>query len=156
VSELETLCTFFGPKGVKAKLISEHIGAFTVKVNEVLAVWGYSAKLQIEPEYKFEVLITGKTAYLPPKELSGFERKAFAVALQCAIAVFSKIKMILVDAADVMIDAQRNKLLGCVKLLTDNKTLDQAVIMLADKSKTAPKKDGVQFYFVEGGKIERL
>lgn len=157
VSELETLCAYFGPKGVKSKLIDQHIGTFTEKVNEILGVWGYAAKLQIEPEYKFEV-VTPKTAprYLPLKELSGFERKAFAVALQCAIAVFSKIKMVLVDAADVMIEGQRNRLLGCVKSLTDSKTLDQAVIMLADKSRQVPKKDGVAFYFVENGQIERL
>ena len=156
VSELETLCSFFGPKGIKSRLIDEHIGAFSEKVNEVLAVWGYTAKLSIEP-YSFEVR-TPKTGdkYLPLKELSGFERKAFAVALQSAIAVFSKIKMILIDAADVMVAAQRNKLLGCVKLMLDNGTLEQAVVFIADPSRQVPVKPGVAFYFIEGGKIERL
>jgi AAA domain-containing protein len=156
VSELETLCAYFGKDGIKARLIKEHIGAFSDKVNEVLSVWGYSARLSIEP-YSFEVQ-TPKTGerYLPLKELSGFEKKAFAVALQSAIAVFSKIKMILVDAADVMVAAQRNKLLGCVKLMLDTGTLDQAIVLMADVSKTAPQKPGCQFYFVEGGKIERL
>jgi hypothetical protein len=55
-----------------------------------------------------------------------------------------------------MIDSQRNKLLGCIKLMLDDGTLDQAIVMLADKSKTAPKKPGCTFYFVENGKVERL
>ena len=156
VNELETLVAFFGPKGIKSRLIDQHIGAFTETVNGVLTVWGYSAKLQIEP-YIFEVR-TPKTgeSYLPLKELSGFERLAFGVALQAAIAVHSKLRVILVDRADTMIASQRNRLLGCIKLMLDNKTLDQAIVMLADASREVPQKPGCQFYFIEGGKVERL
>jgi hypothetical protein len=156
VGELETLCAYFGKDGIKARLIKEHIGAFTETVNRVLSVWGYEALLSIEP-YDFQVK-TPKTAprYLPLKEMSGFERKAFGVALQSAIAVFSKIKIIMVDAADVMIGMKRNRLLGCIKLMLDNGTLDQAIVLLSDESRTAPQKAGTQFYFIENGKIERL
>ena len=94
--------------------------------------------------------------YLNIRRLSGFEKLAFAVALQAAIAVATKIRMIIVDAADVMIGTQRNKLFGCVKAMLDSKALDQAIIILADSSKEAPKKEGVGFYFVQDGKVERL
>ena len=157
VAELETLCAFFGPKeGIKSRLIAQHIGAFTETVNSVLTVWGYKANLSIEP-YVFEVQ-TPKTGdkFLPLKELSGFERLAFGVALQSAIAVHSKLRMILVDRADTMVAAQRNRLLGCIKAMLDNGTLEQAIVMIADPSREVPKKAGCQFYFVEGGKIERL
>ena len=156
VNELETLCAHFGKDGIKAKLIKEHIGAFGETVNTVLSKWGYTACLSIEP-YSFEVM-TPKTAprYLPLKELSGFERLAFGVALQCAIAVHSKLRMILVDRADTMIDAQRNRLLGCIKLMLDEGMLDQAIVMIAEKSKDVPQKPGTQFYFIEDGTIERL
>jgi hypothetical protein len=157
VQELETLCTHFGPgaNGIKGKLVQEHIGAFSDVVNGVLGKWGYVARLSIDP-YEFDVLVPGKPGYLPLKELSGFERKAFAVALQTAIAVFSKIGVILVDAADVMIAQQRNRLLGTLKLLLDDGTLKQALVMIADTSREVPQKEGVAVYFVDDGKVERL
>jgi len=157
VNELETLCTYFGPgpKGIRSKLIAEHIGAFTDAVNATLGMWGYVARLSIEP-YEFDVLVPDKPRYLPLKELSGFERKAFAVALQSAVASFSKIRMILVDAADVMISQQRARLLGTMKMLVDNGTLEQAMVMLADTSREVPQKEGVAAYMVEGGKVEKL
>ena len=55
-----------------------------------------------------------------------------------------------------MIASQRSRLLGCIKLMLDNKTLDQAIVMLADASREVPQKPGCQFYFIEGGKVERL
>ena len=156
VNELESLCAFFGAKGLKARLVDQHIGAFTDTINGVLAAWGYRAVLSIEP-YSFEVQ-TPKTGerFLPLKELSGFERLAFGVALQAAIAVHSKLRVILVDRADTMIAAQRNRLLGCIKAMLDNGTLEQAIVMLADTSRTVPEKTGVGFYFIENEKVVRL
>ena len=156
VNDLETLCSYWGDKGVKAKLIKEHIGGFQDSVNGVLSKWGYLARLSIEP-YCFEVM-TPRTSpnYLNIRRLSGFEKLAFAVALQAAIAVATKIRMIIVDAADVMIGEQRSRLLTCVRDMLKAKALDQAIIILADPSKEAPKKEGVGFYFVQDGKVERL
>jgi DNA repair exonuclease SbcCD ATPase subunit len=132
VSELETLCSYWGDKGVKAKLIKEHIGGFQDSVNSVLSKWGYEARLSIEP-YCFEVM-TPRTApnFLSIKRLSGFESLAFAVALQCAIAVATKIKMVIVDEVDTMIGAQRNRLFGCIKAMLDSGQLEQAILLLAE------------------------
>jgi hypothetical protein len=55
-----------------------------------------------------------------------------------------------------MVAGQRNKLLGCVKLMLDSGAIEQAIVLIADPSREVPKKAGVQFYFVEAGKIERL
>ena len=152
VNDLETLCSYWGDKGVKAKLIKEHIGGFQDSVNGVLSKWGYLARLSIEP-YCFEVM-TPRTSpnYLNIRRLSGFEKLAFAVALQAAIAVATKIRMIIVDAADVMIGTQRNKLFGCVKAMLDSKALDQAILFLPIRRKKCSKKDGVAVYFVENGR----
>ena len=156
VNDLETLCSYFGPKGIKAKLIAEHIGAFEESVNSTLSKWGYRARLSIEP-YAFEVQ-TPRTgaSYLPLKEMSGFESMAFSVALQSAIAIQSKIRMIVIDEADTMIGTQRNKLFGSIKALVDSKALDQAIILLSDPSTEVPKKDGVGFYGICDGKIHRM
>jgi hypothetical protein len=156
VDELETLCEHFGPKGIKATLLQKHIGGFNESVNRVLNWWGYSATLSFEP-YSFDVVTpetTPKT--LPVKELSGSELFRFLVALQCAIAVYSKIKMVLIDKADILIDAHRGKLFAGVKHLLDTGLLEKAFIFVADKRREAPKQEGVGFYLVEKGKVERL
>jgi len=156
VDELETLCEHFGPKGIKATLLQKHIGGFNESVNRVLNWWGYSATLSFEP-YSFDVVTpetTPKT--LPVKELSGSELFRFLVALQCAIAVYSKIKMVLIDRADILIDAHRGKLFAGVKHLLDTGLLEKAFIFVADKRREAPKQEGVGFYLVEKGKVERL
>jgi hypothetical protein len=156
VDELETLCEHFGPKGIKATLLQNHIGGFNESVNRVLNWWGYSATLSFEP-YSFDV-VTPETApkTLPVKELSGSELFRFLVALQCAISVYSKIKMVLIDKADILIDAHRGKLFAGVKHLLDTGLLEKAFIFVADKRREAPKQEGVGFYLVEKGKVERL
>jgi len=158
VQELETLVAEFGPKGIKAKLIDEHIGAFETTVNNVLKIWGYAAKLSIEP-YSFEVM-TPKLApnYIPLKELSGFESLMFGVALQSAIAVFSKLKMILVDAADVMKGERLVNLFRCVRSMLKAGILEQAIILQAVEENAPPPKPkaGVGYYSISDGKIERV
>lgn len=157
VGELEKLCAEFGPKGIKAKLIDEHIGGFESCMNEVLKAWGYVARLSIDP-YAFDVM-TPKTSpmYLPLRRLSGFEQLAFGVALQCAVAVYSKLKLVVIDKADTMVGAQRNRLFGCVKAMLDAGTLEQALVLVADESKEPPKaKAGVGYYQIRDGKITKL
>ena len=153
INDLETLCQFFGKDGIKAELIAQHIGEFSETVNRVLSAWGYSAKLEIEP-YSF--LVTTPEGELPLKELSGSERLMFAVALQTAIAVHGKIRMIVVDRLDTMIDQERGRALGCIKGLLDAGTLDQAIVMLADNNAVTTQKAGVATYRVEEGKVTRL
>lgn len=154
VNDLETLCRVFGKDGIKATLIQENIDGFQLGVNKTLAHWGYHAELNIEP-YSFEVVNT-QTFVLPLKELSGSEKLMFGVALQCAIAVHSKIKMVLIDKADTFINGERGKLFSCVKRMVDAGELDQAIVMVADDRTEAPKQDGVGFYRVAGGSIEKL
>lgn len=153
VNDLETLCAHFGKDGIKATLIADHVGAFTDSVNSVLKTWGYRAELSIEP---YEFLVTSKNGTLPLKELSGSERLMFGVALQCAIAVHAKIKMVLIDKADTMINGERGRLFGCIKGMLDAKTLDQAIVLVSDDRAEAPKQDGVGFYRVADGSVVRL
>jgi DNA repair exonuclease SbcCD ATPase subunit len=156
VNDLETLCSTFGKDGIKAELIAKHVQAFTGTINDVLAAWGYSAKLSQDADEFF--VQSPKTApeFLPVKQLSGFEQLAFGVALQCAIAVYSKIKLVVVDEAQTMVDSQRNRLFGSVKAMIDDGQLDQAFVILADNRTEAPHKAGVAYYRVAAGKVDRL
>jgi hypothetical protein len=82
----------------------------------------------------------------------------FGVALQAAIAVHGKIRMILVDRADTLINGERKKLFACLKGMLDAGTLDQAIVMVSDDTATAPEKvpAGVAYYRVADGKVARL
>ena len=156
VDDLEKLCDEFGPKGIKAKLIAEHIGNFNATMNDVFAAWGYEARLTMEP-YSFDFRSPKSAPYfLPVKEASGMEGLGFAVALQAAVAIYSKIRMVVVDQCDVMEGMQRNRLLGALKSLVDEGKLDQAIVLVADSTRVVKPKDGVAYYFVENGKVERL
>ena len=153
VNDLETLCVHFGKDGIKAELIAKHIGVFSETVNGVLSIWGYSAKLEIEP-YSF--LVTTPKGELPLKELSGSEKMMFAVALQTAIAVHSKIRFIVVDKLDTMVHNERSRAFMIVKKLIDNGTLEQAILLLSEKEPKAINQPGVGTYWIEEGRIQRL
>ena len=153
VADLEVLCEHFGKDGIKAELIAKHIGEFSDTVNSVLSAWGYSAKLEIEP-YSF--LVTTPAGELPLKELSGSEKLMFSVALQTAMAVHGKIKMVVVDEGDTFVGSERGRLLGCLKKLLDAGTLDQALVFASEIDRTKINKPGVATYWIEAGKVVAL
>lgn len=154
VDDLETLCEHFGKDGIKAELIAKHIGEFSETVNGVLAAWGYSAKLEMEP-YEF-IVSTAQGNTLPLKELSGSEKLMFSVALQTAIAVHGKIRMVVVDDGDTFVGPERGRLLRCLKKLLDAGTLDQALVFASEVDRTKIAKPGVATYWVEAGKVSVL
>lgn len=153
VTDLETLCAYFGDKGIKADLIAQGSEKFIGTVNAVLSKWGYEAKLSPEAD-AFTVRVP--RGWLPTKQLSGFEELMFKAALQCSIAVHSKIKMVIVDEAQTMIDDQRVKLFKAIQGMLDEKLLDRAFIILADKRDSAPVRAEVAYFKVEDGKVTRL
>ena len=153
VNDLETLCAHFGKDGVKAKLIAEHVDQFATTVNSVLGAWGYAAALVIEP---YEFLVSGQKGQLPLKELSKSEKRMFGVALQTAIAMHAKIRLVVIDEADVFIDSERNRLFNCVNNLLKAGTLDQAIILVSDNNMLATPKEGVAVYHVADGRVVKL
>jgi DNA repair exonuclease SbcCD ATPase subunit len=152
VADLETLCSYFGKDGVKAKLIAEHIDAFTTTVNGVLQTWGFKATLAFDP---YQFIVTGEHGELPLEELSGGETFMFCAALQCAIAIHGNIKTVVIDEADTLVDQARNKLMGCIyKLVMQTKQLDQAIILEAStNNKVSVERPGVRYYQISEGKV---
>ena len=153
VADLETLCAYFGDKGVKADLIAAGSEAFISTVNGALAAWGYEAKLSPEAD-SFSVLTP--TGWLPTKQLSGFEEFMFKVALQCAIAVHSKLKIVVIDEAQDIIDAHRTRLFKAVQGMLNSKMLDEAFVLMADNRETVPQREGIAYYRMDAGKATRL
>jgi DNA repair exonuclease SbcCD ATPase subunit len=100
-AELERLLDYFGPSGIKAKLISERLDIFTAKVNAVLQFWSYSMQFSIEPFtnriHEFDTLVT-----LSPKQLSASEKYRLGVAFAVAIAQWTGFKMLICDGAEIL------------------------------------------------------
>ena len=153
VADLEQLCSYFGDGGIKAELIAQGAAQFIATVNSVLSKWRYEAKLT--PEADSFTVLTPK-GWLPTKQLSGFELLMFKAALQCAIAVHSKLKIVAIDEAQTMIDDQRKRLFQAVDGMCKEGLLEKAFIILADNRETAPSRPGLAYFRVQDGKVSRM
>lgn len=152
VSDLEKLCSYFGKDGIKATLIQENLEGFKAQIDNVLQAWGYESKLDIEAG-EFSVLTP--TGWVKATKISGSEKMFFKIALQAAIAVFSKIRMIVVDPLDEMIDTERKKAFACINGMLKAGTLDQAILVEANVAEAA-SREGVAYYRVADGKVAKL
>jgi hypothetical protein len=100
LSDLEKLLEYFGPRGIKAKLIAERLDMFTERVNAVLDWWGYSLSFSIEP-YALTITEVDGPA-LTPKQLSDSERYRLGVAFGIAIADWTGLRLLIADGADIL------------------------------------------------------
>jgi hypothetical protein len=153
VADLETLCSYFGDNGIKADLTGQGAANFMGTVNGVLSKWGYEARLSAAAD-EFSVLTPN--GWLPTKQLSGFELLMFKAALQCAIAVHSKLKIVAIDEVQTMIDDQRKMLFKAVDGMCKDGLLEKAFIIVADNRETVPSRAGVAYFRVQDGKVARL
>jgi len=151
LATLEELVKYFGPEGVKAQLLSEHIGTFTSSLNQGLAAWGYAAEFDIEP-YGFRVKNLTTGAVLPLELLSGSERLRFAAAFQVALAQATNIRLVVIDEVDVL-DSEGRSAFYPLLLEAD---LDQAIAIGTSESKDIPEVEGTAFYYMDAGQAQRL
>jgi len=126
--ELEKLLEYFGPRGIKAKLIAERLDLFTERVNGVLNQWGYSLHFTIEP---YSLLITETDTEtgavglaLNPNQLSASEGYRLGVAFAMAIADWTGLRLLIADGADIL-DKNDKWTLAQVFLQSD---LEQAIM----------------------------
>lgn len=131
--QLEHLVAFFGPNGIKAKLIEENIGGFQTKINVVLGAWGYQCCLQLEPEYGFQVAMASERSsydgwWAPLHQLSESEKYRFSIAFAVALAIVSGWKFVVCDGADVLDQPSRSLLYGALI----GSELDQAIVLATD------------------------
>jgi tetratricopeptide (TPR) repeat protein len=163
---LERLVDYFGPKGIQAKLLDEHVGAFQDSMNAVLSVWQFQAHLQFEP-YQFGIsfetafrgrgpaflrgtgpaLDLGGTPGKGPevyalKTISASQKAMFAIAFQVALAKTTCINFVVADAVDIFLDTNRGML---YKALIASE-LDQAIVMQSDLRREIPKVQNAVFY----------
>jgi DNA repair exonuclease SbcCD ATPase subunit len=153
-SKLDSLVKFFDKDGIKAKLISDHIGGFEKKVNEVLSAWKYFCTLSIEP-FKFEVTDYRGVA-TPVIDLSGAEELMFYAAFQCAVSRTAGIGFVVIDRVDTLLADLRPSLFKNLYQMVTEGLLDQVILLIADTSEQIPKLAESRFFVIEEGNIRRL
>ena len=139
--ELEKLLDYFGPSGIKAKLITERLDIFSAKVNAVLAWWGYSMQFSIEPTFSLRVTEEGAQSSLTRNQLSDSERYRLGIAFAHAIAEWTGFKFLIADAAEILDKPDKWQL---AQLLL-NSELDQAIIFSTGIAGTF-EASGTAFY----------
>lgn len=143
LATLEKLVTYFGPSGVQAKLLDESIGPFEAKMNEILLGWGFAAKLKFDP-YEFRVGFTGHDGWYSLKTISASQRAMFAVAFQVALAKTTGNNFVVVDAADIFLDANRIQLYKNLM----RAGLDQVIVLQSDTRREIPNEPNSAFYML--------
>ena len=156
---LEKLVDYWGPKGIQGKLLDQHVGGFEGNMNKVLANWGFAAHLSFEP-YQFGVSFAGKEHVYALRCISKSQKAMFSIAFQVALAKVSGLNFVVVDEADMFLDANRGQLYrGLVAA-----KLDQVIVLQSDLRREIPKVANSCFYMlsldrsgdVPTTKVERL
>jgi exonuclease SbcC len=140
---LERLLDHFGPKGIQAKLLDEHVGGFQASMNAILSVWGYEAHLQFEP-YEFGISFAGKPEVYTLRTISKSQKHSFAIAFQVALARVTGINFVVVDEADMLLDANR----GMLYKALIGAGLDQCIVLQSDLRREVPKVPNAAFYML--------
>lgn len=121
---LETLCHFFGPSGVRAKLAADRLVPFTGALNKSLGAFGYLASFTMEP-YQFLITTPARMGQFTVRQLSESERFRFGIAFQIAISKATGLNFVVIDRAD-MLDGDNRCLLTSMLM---NSELDQAIVL---------------------------
>lgn len=153
---LEKLVDYFGPAGVQAKLLQEHVGAFTASMNAVLEAWGYECVLSFEPNFFFGVITRSPDCdrVWSLKTLSKSERYRFAIAFQVALAMHTGFRFVVVDETD-MLDGEGRK--GLMQQILSSE-LDQAILLGTDERPTISPgmAAAADFFMVSAGLVDGI
>jgi DNA repair exonuclease SbcCD ATPase subunit len=140
---LEKLVEYFGPKGIQAKLLDEHVGGFEGNMNKVLATWGYACHLQFEP-FQFSLSFAGKDRVYNLRTISKSQKHAFSITFQVALAKVSGFNFVVVDEADLFLDANRGQMYRALM----GAGLDQVIVLQSDLRREIPKAPNSIFYML--------
>ncbi len=143
---LEQLCKFFGPKGVKVKLIGEKLEAFEQSVNKYLRTFGFNIMLQAEP---WTIAVSEyETAGRSIRRLSRSERFRLGIALQIAIAKITGVNMLVIDNSELLTPDVRITMMEMLAGAELDQALVFCTLMIPEEQFTAPSIDNVGFYMV--------
>jgi len=139
---VDRLVRYFGDE-VKTELLSGAVEPFVKTVNSVLANWGYTAHISIEP-YFFALTFRsegGPEHYIELGYLSKSQRYRFATAFQVALAVATGFRFVVVDEGDIFFADVRKELFHGLNAALENGELDQAIVLVTDDKNSAPTQE---------------
>jgi DNA repair exonuclease SbcCD ATPase subunit len=145
---LDRLTEFFGPSGPIMGQASGRMASFTGDLNRQLAAFDYTCQITLDP-FEIRVCSSKDNPFgFSLEQLSESERFRFGVAFQCALAMVTGLRFILIDRADMLDKERRKTLTG----LLVNSALDQAIV-LATSDETPPSiiPQGVKFLSLAEG-----
>lgn len=155
---LEKLVAYFGPSGVQATLLQEHVGAFVASMNQVLSAWGYECSLTFEPSFFFGIVTTVADSEIRRawalKTISKSERYRFAIAFQVALAMHTGFRFVVIDEMDMLDKEGRGGLMQ--QILSSE--LDQAIIIGTDQRDTvsAGMAETADFFMVSSALVDGI
>lgn len=138
---VDKLVRYFGDE-VKAELLAGAIEPFAAQMNSVLANWGYTCELSIEP-YRFALTFGGEQIEI--KHLSKSQRYRFGVAFQVALAITTGFGFVVVDEGDIFFGDVRTNLFKALR----TGALEQAIVLVADDNEKIPNAPGTAFWMLE-------
>jgi hypothetical protein len=142
----EAIADALAPNGIPADLLREAI----TPVNEqltALAEMSEWADVTITPE--MEILASGRAYAL----LSESERWRVDAHIAAAIAHFSGLKLLVLDRADVVVGAERDRLLYWLDDLAYAKQIDTALVFMSLKTPPAGLPEGIEAFWVADGQV---
>lgn len=151
VARLEALAVLLGPQGIKARLLSETMGAVIERAAENLSILtGGAYELDVESDPDFHLTVNGE--YL--RQLSTSERMRVGIACAEALAHASGLRLLVIDDLEILDLGNRGLLSEWLRgRMADHDTI--LVLFTAEEAQD-PGVEGVATYWVEDGKVERI
>ncbi|KKN13434.1 hypothetical protein LCGC14_1006280, partial [marine sediment metagenome] len=148
----ETLVEFFGPTGVKAKLVGDRSTDFCAALNRHLIRFGFAVSVKAGQLWVCTDVPAGSA--LAIHQLSDSEKFRFGVAFQIALAEITGLKFAVIDHADILDDDCRQQLTAMLM----EAQLDQAIVLSTAKELPPAAEsppEGVKFFWLGPGEHER-
>lgn len=146
---LDKLVEYFSDRRpLKAKLVGGKLPAFTQRINETLARFGFRCHISLEP-YEVRVCTMQDRALDSPvpvlnlDQLSESEQYRFSIAFQIALAEATGVNFVVIDRSDMLLPAVRSQLARAL----DESSLDQAIVLCAGEPlESYPNVEGLTFF----------
>ena len=138
VTKAEALVALLGPKGVRARALTDAMGQFHEAINQALRPFGFEVSIQVDP---WEVHVTTDKGTIRFDMLSKGQRLWTGLGFQLALATVSGLQFCVVDDAEAVVGARRGMLTQTVML----SNLGQIIVSMAKAdNEPLPELAGLQ------------
>ncbi|MBU9293065.1 AAA family ATPase [Burkholderia multivorans] len=146
VAAYEAIADALAPNGIPADLLSEALTPMNKRLTD-LAKMSEWADVTITPE--MEILADGRAYAL----LSESERWRVDAHIAAAISLFSGLKLLVLDRADVLVGPERERLLYWLDDLAYANQIDTALVFMSLKTPPGGLPEALEAFWVEGGQV---